>query len=166
MFSLNFGLGLGWAASRCIAPIGQSKAKIVPHYDLVFSFAGEDRAYVEKVAKYLRAKGVRIFYDKFEEAHLWGRDLAEHFDLVYGTSARFCIVFISKYYVKKMWTRHERRTALARALKEHGEYILPARFDDTEVEGIRSTLAYIFLENLKPSEFGLQILRKLGRETS
>ena len=153
-----------WAVKEGGIP-SNLKAKIVPYYDLVFSFAGEDRAYVEKVARYLRSKGVKIFYDKFEESHLWGRDLAEHFDMVYGTSARYCVIFISENYVKKMWTRHERRTALARALKEHGEYILPARFDDTEVEGIRSTLAYISLEDLKPSEFGRHILKKLGRDT-
>ncbi len=140
------------------------KANLAPYYDAVFSFAGEDRDYVEKVARYLRSKGVKIFYDKFEEAHLWGRDLAEHFDMIYGTSGRYCVIFISKNYVKKMWTRHERRTALARALKEHGEYILPARFDDTPVDGIRSTLAYVTLTDLKPSEFGRQILKKLGRD--
>lgn len=140
------------------------KANLVPFYDVVFSFAGEDRSYVEKVARYLRAKGVKTFYDKFEVAHLWGRDLAEHFDMIYGTSGRYCVIFISENYVKKMWTRHERRTALARALKEHGEYILPARFDDTQVDGIRSTLAYIPLDELKPSEFARHILKKLGHD--
>ena len=153
-----------WAVKEGGIP-SSLKTKIVPYYDLVFSFAGEDRSYVEKVARYLRSKSVGIFYDKFEESHLWGRDLAEHFDMIYGTSARYCVIFISKNYVEKMWTRHERRTALARALKEHSEYILPARFDDTEVEGIRHTLAYISLKDLKPSEFGKHILRKLGRDS-
>lgn len=140
------------------------RAKVVPTYDVVFSFAGEDRAYVEKVARYLRSKGVRIFYDKFEQTHLWGRDLAEHFDLVYGTSGRYCVLFVSESYVKKMWTRHERRTALARALKEHNDYILPARFDDTPVDGIRATVGYISLVGLKPSHLAKHILGKLGRE--
>ncbi|EEF59979.1 toll/interleukin-1 receptor domain-containing protein, partial [Pedosphaera parvula] len=141
-------------------------AKVVPSYDIVLSFAGEDRPYVEKVARFLRSKGVKVFYDKFEEAHLWGRDLAEHFDMIYGTSGRYCVIFISKDYVKKMWTRHERQTALARALKEQSEYILPARFDDTPVDAIRSTLAYISLSKLKPSEFAHQVLKKLGRDTA
>jgi hypothetical protein len=44
--------------------------------------------------------------------------LAEHFDTVYGQSGRYCVIFISAAYVKKMWTRHERRTALARALTQ------------------------------------------------
>ena len=154
-----------WAVKEGGVPSGL-RAKIVPQYDVIFSFAGEDRGYVEKVARYLRSREVRIFYGKFEEAHLWGRDLAEHFDLIYRVSGRYCVIFISKSYVDKMWTRHERRTALVRALKEHGEYILPARFDDTQVEGIRSTLAYISLKELKPSEFGRHILTKLGRDAT
>ncbi len=151
-----------WALKEGGIPTGL-KANIIRSYDVVFSFAGEDREYVERVARFVRSKGVKVFYDKFEEADLWGRDLAEHFDMIYGVSGRYCVIFVSKHYVKKMWTRQERRTALARALREREGYILPARFDDTPVEGVRSTLGYIPLSNLKPSEFGHRILEKLGR---
>jgi hypothetical protein len=44
-------------------------------YDVALSFAGEDRAYVEAVADGLRQSGVRVFYDAYEEASLWGKDL-------------------------------------------------------------------------------------------
>ena len=47
-------------------------------YDVALSFAGEDRAYVEEVAQTLRTLGVSVFYDKFEEAELWGKDLKSH----------------------------------------------------------------------------------------
>jgi TIR domain len=138
-------------------------AKLRPTYDVVFSFAGEDRRYVERVAKYLRNQGVRIFYDRYEETSLWGKDLAEHFDFVYRLSGQYCVVFISKHYVEKMWTRHERQSALARALKERQEYILPVRFDDTEVPGIRHTLAYHSAAHKSSTELGKEILKKLGR---
>jgi len=39
-------------------------------YDVCLSFAGEDRAYVNRVAKSLRAKGIRVFYDDNEQASL------------------------------------------------------------------------------------------------
>jgi len=151
-----------WAVKEGGIPSAM-KVRLIPTYDVVFSFAGEDRAYVEKVARCLRTKGVRVFYDKDEQADLWGKDLAEHFHLVYGQSGRFCVMFISAAYVEKMWTRHERRTALARALKEFGEYILPARFDNTPVDGIRETVAYIGLQNLTPAGLGKEIFKKLGR---
>lgn len=138
-------------------------ARLIPSYDLVFSFAGEDRKYVKEVADYLDARGVKIFYDEYEQAHLWGKDLAEHLELVYRRSGQYCVMFISKDYVSKMWTRPERRAALSRALKEQVEYILPARFDETEVPGILPTVVYISLSDKSPAKFGEVILQKLGK---
>ena len=138
------------------------RAKVMPSYDVVFSFAGEDRKYVKQVADYLRTKDVKVFYDEYEQAHLWGKDLVEHFELVYRRSGKYCVMFISKNYIKKMWTKPERRAALARALKEQEEYILPARFDDAEVPGISPTVHYIDLADKSPAKFGRVILEKLG----
>jgi hypothetical protein len=36
----------------------------------------------------------------------------------------------------------ERRSDLSRAVQEKGEYILPARFDDTEIPSLRHTIGY------------------------
>ena len=44
-------------------------------YDVALSFAGEDRPYVQAVAETLRSLKARVFYDAFEEADLWGKDL-------------------------------------------------------------------------------------------
>jgi hypothetical protein len=131
-------------------------------YEIVLSFAGEDREYVEAVAKYLRANDVSCFYDKYEDVTLWGKDLVEHLDVVYR-SARYCVMFISEHYSKKIWPTHERRSALSRAIEQKGEYILPARFDNTELPGIRHTIGYVDLKNKKPDELAKMILKKLGR---
>jgi hypothetical protein len=109
-------------------------------YDVCLSFAGENRSYVHDVAVHLRALGVRVFFDEYEEVGLWGKDLYEHLDDVYKNSARYCVMFISQYYSTKLWTTHERRSAQERAFKENAEYILPARFDSTPVPGLRDTV--------------------------
>lgn len=132
-------------------------------YDVVLSFAGEDREYVEKVAEFLESHGVDVFYDKYEELTLWGKDLAEHFDGVYRKQGRFCVMFISHHYAEKVWTRHERKSVLARALEEREEYLLPARFDDTEIPGLRPTIGYLDLRKLTPEQLGQRTLQKLGR---
>jgi AbiJ N-terminal domain 3/TIR domain len=132
-------------------------------YEIVLSFAGEDRDYVETVAEYLALHGIEIFYDRYEEVTLWGKDLVEHLDAVYRSDARFCIMFISAHYRDKIWPNHERRSALARALAERQEYILPARFDDTELPGVRPTLGYVDLRHKTAEELGRMILQKLGR---
>lgn len=133
-------------------------------YEIVLSFAGEDRQYVEKVAEYLRSKDVSCFYDRYEDVTLWGKDLIEHLEKVYR-SARYCVMFISQHYSNKVWPNHERRSALSRAIEQKGEYILPARFDNTELPGIRHTIGYVDLKNKGPDDLANMILKKLGRKT-
>jgi hypothetical protein len=48
------------------------KREISTDYDVALSFVGEDRAYVEVVSRALTTAGVSVFYDKLEEANLWG----------------------------------------------------------------------------------------------
>jgi hypothetical protein len=130
-------------------------------WDVCLTFAGEDRAYVEMVADGLKQRRLRIFYDRDEQGRLWGKDLAEHFDHVYRIGSRYCVMFISAAYAAKPWTRHERRSALARALVEEGEYILPARFDDTELPGLRPTIHYLDLRQISPATLVEFIVEKL-----
>lgn len=146
--------------------VGGSGTDGTPMYEIALSFAGEDREYVEEVADYLQSNDVELFYDRYEEATLWGKDLAEHLDEVYRGQARYCVMFISTHYAEKIWPNHERRSALARALAERQEYILPARFDDTELPGIRPTLGYVDLRNKSPKQLGRLILQKLGRHVA
>lgn len=132
-----------------------------PEFDIALSFAGEDRAYVDETARLLRDRGVKVFYDLFEEADLWGKDLYVHLSEIYHARARFTVMFISAAYGKKLWTNHERRAAQARAFQEAQEYILPARFDDTDIPGVLPTTGYISLEGRKPEDLVSLITRKL-----
>jgi len=132
-------------------------------YEVVLSFAGEDREYVERVAHILKANEVSVFYDNYEEASLWGKDLVEHLHKVYSGSARYCVMFISKHYADKVWPTHERRSAFEKAIETKEEYILPARFDDTEIPGLRKTIGYVDLRRKSPKQLAALILDKLGR---
>jgi hypothetical protein len=130
-------------------------------FDIALSFAGEDRKYVDRLANILRDRGIKVFYDMFEEAELWGKDLYEHLSDVYQNKARFTVIFISASYSKKLWTNLERRAAQARAFQEAQEYILPARFDETEIPGILPTTGYIALKDRTPEDFASVITKKL-----
>lgn len=133
-------------------------------YEVVLSFAGEQRDYVEKVAIFLRNNNVKVFYDNFEDVkvYLWGKELPEAFEEIYGGKALYCVMFISKEYKNKTWANEERRSALSKAIREKREYILPARFDDTKIPGIRETVSHINLSECTPDDFGKLILKKLG----
>jgi hypothetical protein len=131
-------------------------------YDVCLSFAGNDRAYVQKVAEVLRGDGVRVFYDKYDEAGLWGKDLYSHLADVYTNAARYCVMFVSRHYARRLWTNHERRSAQARAFRENEEYVLPARFDGTTVPGLPETVSYVDLRRTKPKGLASLIGQKLG----
>lgn len=129
-------------------------------YDVAFSFAGEDREYVEKVAELLKDK-IRIFYDRFVEFDLWGKNLYEHLSEVYSKKSKYVVMFISEYYSKKLWTNHERQSAQERAFNENREYILPSRFDNTKIPGVLETTGYIDLTKINENKFAEIILKKI-----
>ncbi len=133
-------------------------------YDIALSFAGEDRKYVEKVATLLKEKGVRVFYDKFEQVDLWGKDLGIHFDYVYRRQSKYFVPFISIHYQDKIWTNYEVRTAISRAIENKEEYILPVHFDRTELDGIRSTIGFLDISSTTPEKLAEMIIQKLGKE--
>ena len=132
-------------------------------YDVALSFAGEDRTHAEALASFLRSKDVKVFYDAYEKATLWGKDLYVHLHKVYSEDATYCVLFVSKHYAEKLWTSHERQAAQERAFKERGgEYILPVRIDGTSVPGLPTTVGYLDIKE-GIEEIGQMVLTKLGR---
>ena len=131
-------------------------------YDVCVSFAGENRSYVRAVASELRSSGIRVFFDEYAQADMWGKDLYTHLDDIYQNAARYCVIFASKHYARNVWPTHERESAQARAIRQHAEYILPARFDATKIPGIRPTVSYVDLRKLKPRQLAALVAKKLG----
>ena len=131
-------------------------------WDVALSFAGAQRDYVGQVAEALKARGVRCFYDADEQIELWGRYLAEELPAIYGEQAATVVVFVSAEYVARDWTRLERRAALARAVGERREYVLPARFDDTPLPGLLSDMVTVDLRGRTPQQFAAMIAAKLA----
>ena len=130
-------------------------------FDVGLSFAGEQRNYVDEVARELKSYGVSIFYDHAEQVTLWGKELLLYLDEIYQHKCQYCVLFISKAYAEKRWTRHELKSALERAFREKKEYILPARFDNTKIPGLRDTIGYIDLKRVSPKELATFLLEKL-----
>jgi hypothetical protein len=143
--------------------MSKKQAPSKPEYDVAVSFAGEDRKIVEQFVEYVRQRGVKVFYDDYERDTLWGKDLYQHLDDVYRHRARYCVIFVSESYAKKLWTRHELKSAQARAFQENQEYILPVRLDDTEIPGVRPTTGYQDLRSMSVEQVAELLLKKLNR---
>ncbi len=130
-------------------------------YDVALSFAGEQRAYVSEVAEAVRRKGIKVFYDEFEKVRLWGKNLQVYLEEIYREKAKLCVIFLSEDYIRKAWPRHEGESALARALEEPGEYILPVRFDDAKLPGLIPTIGHLDARQLTPEQLADMIEEKL-----
>jgi hypothetical protein len=131
-------------------------------WDVALSFAGAQRDYVEQVARALQARGVRYFYDNDEQLELWGKNLAIALPAIYGEQAAVVVMFVSAEYAARDWTRLERQAALARAVRERREYVLPARFDDTPLPGLLPDVSYVNLRTRTPQQFAVMIADKLA----
>jgi len=144
----------------------ESKKKLPEKYefDVALSFAGEQREYVERVANILARRGLEVFYDRFQQSQMWGKNLIEYFQEVYYSKSKFCIMFISNDYLRKMWPVHERRSATARDLEVFGEYVLPVIFEDVDVPGLDKYKGYLDARKLGPEDVARIFLKKLQQE--
>lgn len=134
-------------------------------YDVTLSFAGEERSYVEKIAKILRNQHIRVFYDYFETSDLWGKDLYQYLQSIYRDQAQYCVIFFSKNYLKKSWTRHELKQAQERAFSENSEYILPVVMDIdlNNIPGMNITTGYLDYNNFSTEEIAKLIIDKINQ---
>lgn len=146
---------------------GESRPQQLPHhFDVAITYAGSDRAIAKDIADRLVNFGLVVFYDRYYPEHLLGEDLAETFDDIFRHRASFCVMLISKAYADREWTRHERRSALARAVGEKGKaYILPLRRDSTELPGLPPTLGHLSLDEHDTAEVAEIIYRKVRAAT-
>src|SRR6516162_3963446 len=131
-------------------------------WDVALSFAGAQRDYVGQVAAALKARRVRCFYDADEQVRLWGTYLAEELPLIYARESAAVVVFISADYAGGNWTRLERRAAFSRAVAEAGVYVLPARFDDSDLPGLLPDVVTVDLRRYTPEQFASLVAEKVA----
>jgi hypothetical protein len=103
-------------------------------HDVAFSFAGEQRDYVEQVRTACHSLGVDVFYDRDQEVDFWGRNFIVEFRKVYGgTRARYVVAFISKEYLSKKYPMDEFFAALLPSIEKPDDYLLPVTFGDVDI---------------------------------
>ena len=131
-------------------------------FDIGLSFAGEQREYVEQVAEELDYRGIRVYYDAYDHANLWGRDLAKYFKEVFQNRCRYIIVFASKDYAAKMWPTFELENILRKVAESQQDFILPIKFDDTIIPGIPYTMCYLDAHKETPVRISQMAAQRLG----
>ena len=137
----------------------------LPKYDVALSFAGEQRDYVREVAKVLANDyELKVFFDEFEEEVLWGGNLYEELHEIYSKKAKYVIIFISSEYKEKVWTNHEKSAAQEKALQlKNKSYILPVKFDETQIPGLPTTTFYLDAKKYSPYQIALKFIQKIKK---
>ena len=138
-------------------------SKDAPRYQVALSFAGEQRDYVEEVARHLQSRSIAVFYDGFQPVSLWGRSGAEAFHEAFAEQSACVVIFVSEAYVSKAWPSHERRSALSRMIEAGDKYILPVRFDDTRVPGLPTDIIFESAHKRTSAQLATMIAQKAGR---
>ncbi len=146
-----------WAIKRvdlggALAEMGERSLLTSPTFDLsdhafpvALSFPGEHRDFVRRVAEDLVTKQGRegCFYDENFKAQLARPSLDLYLQGIY-TRAKLNVVFISKHYQDKQWCSGVEWRAIREIItKREDDRVMFVRFDDAEVDGIRSTDGYI-----------------------
>lgn len=136
-------------------------------YTVALSFAHSDRPFAEKVAVGLRKHSITVFYDRFEQHELWGKDLFSRLREIYTQDCRYCIMFLSKSYLERMWTAFERQQIIERLAEDRGlGSVLPVRLDgfNSPVPGLSKGIGYLSVRSDKPEDVIESFLRKFRNE--
>ena len=132
-------------------------------YEIVITYASENSEYVNEVAEVLTEQGIKIFYAPFEQSELWGQSLKKRLDVIYQNLGRYCLMFVSVHYARKVWPNFEKKAAIRRAIRQNDGYILACRFDDTELPGLANDVVYQDLRTIGPEELAELTIGKLRR---
>jgi tetratricopeptide (TPR) repeat protein len=140
---------------------GDTKPK---RFRIAFSFAGEKREFVEKVASILadRFGEEKILYDKFHNSEFSRSDLAFYLPDLYEKESDLVVAVFCPDYDKKEWCGLE-WNALFGLLKQRkvGEVML-TRFERVEGKGLRGLAGYTDLDDLIPEQAANEILERLA----
>jgi len=143
----------------------KTKPKKNERFDVAFSLAHEQHKYVDVVFEEVKniAPNLNVFYyrDEGQEVKLWGRNMVEYLQTVYRNQSDHVIIFVSLDYLKKRWAQEEWRSVQEAILDREEEYLLPARFDDTELPGLHKTIAYVDLRKKTAKTFAKMIVKKI-----
>ncbi len=139
-------------------------------FRVAFSFAGEKRDYVSKVADIFaeRFGEKAVLYDKYHEADFARSDLGIHLPDLYHKQSDLVVLIVCNDYEKKEWCGLE-WTAIHALIKERKvEEVMLCRFDHATIKGLYSTAGFVELDQKTPAEAAklvLQRLKSIGVDT-
>ena len=118
-------------------------------FRIAFSFAGEKRDFVAKVARILASRfgEAAILYDKFHEAEFARYDQGIFLPELYAEQSELIVVVLCPNYNKKRWTGWEWVHIYGLLTKADGYRVMPCRFEYANTDGLSPAAGFIELDN-------------------
>jgi hypothetical protein len=133
-------------------------------FRIAFSFAGEKREFVGRVAGLLAQSfgEEAILYDKFHEAEFSRARLGRYLPKLYYEQSDLVVVVICRDYVGKEWCGLE-WDAIFDLLKQRRESeVMLSRFNYAIVDGLFSDAGFSELDHKTPEQFAALILERFA----
>src|SRR5262249_40178798 len=133
-------------------------------FRVAFSFAGEKRDYVAKVASRLASRfgEAAILYDKYHEAEFARRDLGFYLPDLYHKESDLVIVVICQDYESKEWCGLEWDAIFDLLKKRNDQEVMLCRFDHASMKGLYSTAGFMELDDKPAEQTTARILERLA----
>jgi len=96
---------LDWAAF--VEKVGFTRVDFAEAYDVALSFAGEDRAFAEKIRDHLEELGHTVFYDLAEQHVILAKNVEAYLGPIYSSGSRYVLAILGEKYGVKRWTLFE-----------------------------------------------------------
>ncbi len=132
-------------------------------FRIAFSFAGEKREFVEKVAAILarRFGKAHILYDKYFEGEFAIADLGLKLPELYHKKSDLIVVVLCKNYRRKEWPGLEWRAIHSLIMERKGEAVMLCRFDRATITGLYRNAGFVELDQKTPAQAAALIVGRL-----
>lgn len=133
-------------------------------FRIAFSFGGEKRDFVKKVASILAKHfgELAILYDDYHEAEFARDDLAGHLTQLYRNESDLIVAVWCGDYKTKEWCGLEWKTIRGLLKQGKANMIMLARFDLVEPEMLENLAGFVELDTITPDQFATRILERLA----
>jgi hypothetical protein len=129
---------LDWA--DFVRRTGFTRVDVEQAYDFALSFAGEDRAFAEKLYDHLSDLEQSVFYDHAEQHRILAEDIEDFLGPIYKSGAVYIIAVLGREYGKRRWTifeseQFEELFGENRVIPVWSKEAMPTAFDTTGAIG-------------------------------
>ncbi|ABW29287.1 toll/interleukin-1 receptor domain-containing protein [Acaryochloris marina] len=133
-------------------------------FRIAFSFAGENRDFVARIANFLadRFSKEQLLYDKFHEGEFARSDLAFYLPSLYEKEADLVVAILCNNYNEKKWCGLEWNAIYSVLMQRKNEEVMLLRFGNCEPTGLFGLAGFVDLDDKTPEETAVLILSRLA----